>query len=113
MPDCATLRPGPEFPSRLSFSSPKQRKNLPKPAPLDLSELRKEKKTNSQPPANALNESVTRKLATGTIDPKLAYALNHGMMSEPVSNAVCKHLFVIPVPLTLKPLFGIIFLLEA
>jgi N-acetylated-alpha-linked acidic dipeptidase len=49
------------------------------PLHLDLSEVRKE--INAFEAAGAkLNESLTRKLATGPIDPKLARTLNHGMM---------------------------------
>ncbi len=48
-------------------------------ASLDLSGVRKEI-DNFEAAGNRLNESVTRKLQQGPIDPKLALTLNHGMM---------------------------------
>jgi N-acetylated-alpha-linked acidic dipeptidase len=46
---------------------------------LDLSAVRKEIDA-FESAGKALNESLARKLASGPIDPKLALALNHGMM---------------------------------
>ena len=47
--------------------------------PLDLSDIQKAI-TNFEAAGKKLNESLTRTLATGAIDPKLASTLNHGMM---------------------------------
>ncbi len=47
--------------------------------PLDLSEIQKAIDA-FEAAGKALNQSITRKLADGPIDPKLALTLNHGMM---------------------------------
>jgi N-acetylated-alpha-linked acidic dipeptidase len=49
------------------------------PKPLDLSDIQNAI-TNFEAAGKRLNDSLTRKLATGPIDPKLAFTLNHGMM---------------------------------
>jgi N-acetylated-alpha-linked acidic dipeptidase len=48
-------------------------------SPLDLSDVEKAI-DNFEAAGQRLNNSLTRKLATGAIDPKLALTLNHGMM---------------------------------
>jgi N-acetylated-alpha-linked acidic dipeptidase len=48
-------------------------------SPLDLSDV-EEAIDNFEGAGQRLNNSLTRKLATGPIDPKLALTLNHGMM---------------------------------
>jgi N-acetylated-alpha-linked acidic dipeptidase len=49
------------------------------PKPLDLSDIQKAI-TNFEAAGERLNHSLTRKLATGPIDPGLALTLNHSMM---------------------------------
>jgi N-acetylated-alpha-linked acidic dipeptidase len=49
------------------------------PTPLDLSEIQKSIDT-FEAAGKQLNDSLTRKLSSGKIDPKLADTLNHGMM---------------------------------
>jgi N-acetylated-alpha-linked acidic dipeptidase len=80
MQPCAACGPARSFnhQSGSALSAGVPDKSAPN-SPLDLTELRKEI-GNFEAAGQRLNESLTRKLASGPIDPKLANTLNHGMM---------------------------------
>jgi N-acetylated-alpha-linked acidic dipeptidase len=76
LPACAACGPSGSF--RQGFVSGSLTAST-SATPLDLSQVRKEI-DNFETAGRRLNESLTRKLAAGPIDPKLAATLNHGMM---------------------------------
>ena len=78
MPAEATGGPPGSFHAGFVSGSPSTQ-NLPKSEPLDLSGVRKQIDA-FEADGKHLNDSLTRKLASGPIDPKLALTLNHGMM---------------------------------
>jgi len=75
MPACATCGPEGSFHSGLVSNAPV----ISTPESLDLTGITKQIDA-FEAAGKQLNESLTRKLAAGPIDPKLALTLNHGMM---------------------------------
>ncbi len=75
-PACTACGPSGSFHQGFVSSFPTQSSDQ---SPLDLSGVRKEIDA-FEAAGTRLNDSLKRKLASGTVDPKLASTLNHGMM---------------------------------
>jgi hypothetical protein len=76
---CATCGPAGNFSHGLVSSSFVASSSSNSGSPLDLSEVRKQIDA-FEAAGKRLNNSLSRKLASGPIDPKLARTLNQGMM---------------------------------
>ena len=76
---CTTCGTSGSFSNGLVSDSRAPHVSTSSPVQLDLSEVEKEIDT-FETAGKRLNESLTRKLASGPIDPKLEFTLNHGMM---------------------------------
>ncbi len=78
-PTCLTCAPSGSLQNGLISGSEVSQVSAISPTQLDLSGVRKEIDL-FEAAGKKLNDSLTRKLAAGAIEPQLAFTLNHGMM---------------------------------